>query len=433
MAANPSEASPLRGRARFPLLWCTSVLREMVDLLLMMIDAAFISVGRRTGARREYEFAAVILASPGGMNLGDQAMLESAVANLGGPVSVFLCDPHSYDIDQLGKPVDIGNWGSLLSDRTAKRFRQAYALGRRLPRDSTLFVIGADMMDGGYSPATSARIWQIAAAVRLSGARARILGFSWKGKVADRVRRAARIAIAIGVEVATRDVDSHNRFAGEIGSDALNASDIVFATPALSQANPISRTQSRPTRLNEDRPTALLNVSALISARYDYIEEHRRVVDALLTNGWEVVLLPHVWNPSSDDRVVVRALFESLESQDSVYLMSEALSVAEERALLSTVDLVVTGRMHLAVLSLLEGVVPIVISTQGKVSGLLKLFDLEDHCIDFSEGYGSRIASIVAGPRSALGDAQAKVRQRLPGVVAAAKLNFQGYERWGRS
>lgn len=400
----------------------------MVDLLLMVTDAAFVSVGRTIGGRRNQVSTAVILASPGGMNLGDQAMLESAVANLSGPVSVFLCDPNSYDLDQLGKPVDIGTWGSLLSHRNINRFRQAYALGRHLPRNSTLFAIGADMMDGGYSPATSGRIWQIAAAVRLSGARARILGFSWKGRVADRVRRAARIAVALGVEVATRDVDSHDRFANEIDSVTLNASDIVFATPPLALGNPISRIQSLLSKLDTDRPIAVLNVSALIAERYDYLEEHRCVVDALLTNGWQVILLPHVWNPSSDDRVVVRALFESLESRDSVHLMSEALSVAQERTLLSTVDLVVTGRMHLAVLSLLEGVVPIVISTQGKVSGLLKFFDLEDHCIDFSEGYGSRIASIVAGPESTLREAQGKVKKRLPGVVAAARLNFRGYE-----
>src|SRR5690606_17317169 len=104
----------------------------------------------------------------------------------------------------------------------------------------------------------------------------------------------------------------------------------------------------------------------------DQTSGYRQAVSRLVATGHKVVVLPHVIRASGDDLAACRAIWEELSDQErkDVVLVEDLLKPAQVRRLAAGAALIVTGRMHLGVIGLSQGVPAIVVATQGKVEGL---------------------------------------------------------------
>lgn len=105
-------------------------------------------------------------------------------------------------------------------------------------------------------------------------------------------------------------------------------------------------------------------------------------------------------------------------------VVSELLRPLQVRKLAREAEAVVTGRMHLSILALSVGTPAIVLSTQGKVSGLMTRVGHPEWCVEPVPGMSKDAIAALRGALSPVG------RESLTGkpaeLAAVAKANFEG-------
>lgn len=107
------------------------------------------------------------------------------------------------------------------------------------------------------------------------------------------------------------------------------------------------------------------NDDAHISAWADII--------ARMMNEWgaSVVMIPHVQDPGSDDRVAATKVWRQLGFDSRITLAGGDLSASEFKGILSTCDMVVAERMHAAIGALSTGVPTVPIGYSIKAEGII--------------------------------------------------------------
>ena len=193
--------------------------------------------------------------------------------------------------------------------------------------------------------------------------------------------------------------------------------------------NPATTDRRAPCSEATDGPLAIVNVSALVGRGLDQTVEYRAVIDHLLDTGYRVVLLPHVSRPNSDDIAscerVYDAVSEGRTDSSRLLLVLHLLPPATIRGLTALADLVVTGRMHLAIMALGNGVPAITLATQGKVEGLMQLIGIPQLCVEPREGMAARVIEVIEMVRSDASVA-ARLKDELPRIRTLARRNLDG-------
>jgi polysaccharide pyruvyl transferase WcaK-like protein len=370
----------------------------------------------------------ILVAPPGEGNIGDQAMIEAYLENVSWPVKILvrrssdvrIPPQHAWRAQLV--PIPHLVYG------TSKLHRQAMVpLAPALDGALSLTVVGADIMDGAYNVRASARRADVASLARSLGIDARILGFSWNGHANVGVRRSLARAGRLGTRLQLRDPISSARARNDSFENVVDVADAVFAAHTSS---PLAKTEYlgvAPGRY------AVVNVSALVGRRFDQTTEFALIVTALLKSGLEVVLLPHVVRRSGDDASACKALFDRLHESHGanprIILVARLLTPAEVRGLCAGAEIVLTGRMHLAVQSLFHSVPAVALSTQGKVAGLMRLFELQELCVDPGDGLAERMIPIVQKVLTDPRHYRDHLTLRLPEVQRLAALNFLALPR----
>ncbi len=367
--------------------------------------------------------AHVLLAPPGEGNIGDQAMVEAFLENVSGPVQILVRGPADVRIPPQhawrAQLVPIPH----LIYGTARVHRQAMVmLARTLDCALSLTVIGADIMDGAYSVRASARRADVASLARSVGIDARILGFSWNGHANIGVRRSLARAGRLGTRLQVRDPISSARARANRFENVVDVADAVFAARTSSAVAAKEYLGATPARY------AVVNASALVGRSFDQTMEYVRIVTALLESDLTVVLLPHVVRHSGDDAAACRAVFDRLTevsgTDPRVVLVKRLLTPAEVRGLCAGAEIVLTGRMHLAIQAMFHNVPAVALSTQGKVAGLMRLFDTEELCVEPGIGLSARIIPVAGAVLADRDRYRAHLAARLPEVQRLAALNF---------
>lgn len=380
--------------------------------LLAAVDRLLLS-GRSVAGPRDAPHH-VLLAPAGGGNIGDQALVEAFIENVDGRVSVVCRRPADYSIDD--ERVRVVPLLSLVYGDLVGHVRDVRAF-RALLRTATSFsVVGADVMDGGYGYRASANRANLARRVAEIGIDARILGFSWNGSPHPVALRAVRAAARRGVDTIVRDPRSAARARADGIEPVVDGADIVFLA---------RRTDPETAAAWADRvtgPLALVNFSGLVPSDGG-LEPYVDVVRTLRERGHGVLLVPHVSRPGADDLPICAAVADLFADDPDVVLVDRLLSPAAIRGLTSRARLTVTGRMHLAVMSLMHGVPAVTVATQGKVEGLMDLVGSPGLCVP-SDRIGADLARITADSADAAEDLSHAITAHLDEVRALAGRNL---------
>lgn len=388
----------------------TSGLPGLVDLRIAR--AAFATTPRVP--RRH-----LVLPPPGGGNVGDQALVEAVLENLAGPVTLLVRDADDVPLSPaLRSTVELLPAPDLVYGTGAAHRSAVAAFGRTLASASHLLVLGADVMDGRYSLPASVHRATLATAAARAGVDTRVIGFSWS---ADARLAAARALVAAGnsgVRLLVRDPDSAAR-ARRAGMRVTDAADVVFA------ARTVDSSAADELLGGVDGPVALVNVSGLLARRFDQLDDYATVVDALLSRGLHVLLVPHVQRATGDD-VAACAEVAQRVGPGRVRTVPSLLGPAQVRGLTARAAVTVTGRMHLAVMSLMNGVPALTLASQGKVEGLMTLVGAPELCLPARPGFSAAAVEVI--DRCLPGDSPVRtaIRAALPAVVRLAEGNFAG-------
>jgi len=360
----------------------------------------------------------LLVAPPGGGNIGDQAMVEAFLENTVGQVVVIT--RHDDDInlpDAQRHRVVVEALPGLVYGDGAEHRASVRRFAALVATAASVSVVGADIMDGAYNPRASTRRADLAGFAREAGVDARILGFSWNGRADAGALRALRRADRAGTELLLRDPVSARRAGEDSLRNVVPVADMVFA------ARSIDMGESERLLGSEPGPYAVVNASGLVARAIDQVPEYATVVRSLLGEGMRVVLLPHVVRHSADDAAACAAVAERV-ADDRVMLVDRVLAPAEVRGLCKGARLVVTGRMHLAIQAMWSHVPAVTLSTQGKVEGLMRLFDTDDLCLEPGAGLAERMLPLLRSIEADRDSYVARLRDRMPGVRELAARNF---------
>lgn len=296
------------------------------------------------------------------------------------------------------------------------------------PRDwDAVVAIGADVMDGFYGAEPVRERVALLSAAADAGIPAALVGASLNADPSSEALAALR-ALPARVPLRMRDPHSAERARELLGRADLTA-DLAFRMPpdASSAGAAIAWVVHR--RLRGMRVVGL-NANALVGtvvpSEADVADAHAELVSSLLAvPGIAVMLLPHDRRPAADDVVLLaevrRRLHPALHDRCR---LETGLGAAATKAVCAALDLVLTGRMHLAIAAMSCGVPALCMEYQGKVAGLYAHLGLEG--MTFGPG---DLAAPVALAHRALGvmhdpGVPRRLRTRVPEVMRLAAANL---------
>lgn len=362
-----------------------------------------------------------ILTPTGAGSLGDQAMVDAATCAL----------------TAMGRRVVIG------LDDFETRFPAARPMGTgKLPvlaglagmalRARHAGLIGADVLDGVYNIHIVFKRLRVLRMLHRFGVRTRIFGSSWSETPAEPV--IAFLRKARWLDLHARDPISQARMEAALDRPVTLVADLAFllhpeirAPEAQAAARWIAaRRVAGATILGvnlsgltlRDRPDHGIGAAAGLVARW--LE-----ADA----GRVVLLMPHDRRPGMvGDTEVLTGLHRALADRfaDRMHLLPDTLDAWDLKALAGLVDLVLTGRMHLAIAAMGMGTPALCMVYQGKFEGLMAQFNVDSLTMtldDLLTEKGCQQLHHVTGRRMELA---AQLKARLPAVLDLSRKNFEG-------
>ncbi len=359
-----------------------------------------------------------VLAPPGAGNIGDQALVEAFLHNVDGGIALMVRDPGDFEIPaETRARVEVLTMPDLVYGSVLSRARAVFSLRRHLSAMTSFSIVGADVMDGAHNSMASLHRWSLANAMAKRGVPTRVLGFSWNERPHRNSLRALA-AVSREVVLCVRDPLSFSRIQRAGGSQGILVADMVFSlSPGVPSA---ARSRVTDGSIPEvDSKTVLVNVSGLVAKSLSQLDEYRVLVDGLLDDGWNVVVIPHVSRPGGDDVPACRDLAE-LYPSTRLTLIDAILPPLEVSELAAAAAMVVTARMHLGVLAIARGTPAVIVSTQGKVDGLVDLAQGYAVAVNPTAGMGANLLAAVrqlGGPAGRDPELPAKLR-------SLARANF---------
>lgn len=338
----------------------------------------------RAGARA----GTAIVCPPGGGNIGDQALVESAAWNSASPVTLVVRSESNYGIPGwlTDKNVNTLELPQLLYGVKPSHFRDVLRFMAIARRSKSVVFIGADIMDGRYSAAASVNRWSLALLASACGADTSVLGFSWNASPSAS-SQAGLLKADGDAALWVRDPVSLQR-TRELGASRVRmCADIVFAHPVLQLPSECGQLPESIDRFTQSGDYAVVNASGFIGSDNHIVVQYRAIVEMLREAGLSVVLLPHVMRGFSDLDCLRQFHLEDGRS----LLIDSLLSPAQVAALARGARLVVTGRMHLAVLASLVRTPVLTLATQGKVDGLYELLERPEWVLDSRSDFSKQV------------------------------------------
>lgn len=369
----------------------------------------------RPGTRHQ-----VLLAPTGGGNIGDQAMVEAYLENVPGDVVIIARHVSDVDVPEAHRErVRLVGLGSLVAGSYRRDDADLRTFCELLDGARGFSVIGADMLDGAYSYRRSVQRTSLATYAARCGIPTRILGFSWNAAPDRRCLDELAAAADAGVRLLARDPVSVERLRASGFTDVVETADLVFAARTLDD-----RVRAE-LRRGRDGPYALVNASSLVARKVDQLGEYERIVTFLRARGMDVILVPHDSRPTSDDVAECRKVYGAMAG-DGVYLVGELLSPAQIRGLTRSARIVVSGRMHLAIMSLYNAVPAVTVSTQGKVEGLMRRAGVENLMVELRRGFGHEALAVLDDVLAREQAVRDTLREGVAGLKTLASRNFVG-------
>jgi len=380
--------------------------------------------------------AALILppAQPG--SLGDQAMLRATLTTLRqagfnriGILTYEQADRYTTDSDiQHHQLKDYLGFG--LEEGLMRFILQAQAY-------THFYLIGADVMDGHYSPKETLAKIELARLAERCGLSTSLLGFSFNAHADTACVNALR-ALPTTVAMYARDPVSQRRLSKLLGRDIAPSADLAFLL-----APNVARLEVRAflDRLNELKATGRILLGINVAYLILGTAPTEAQVGKLLRQIREVVLATAAQHPNitfiffshdkrglMNDSILAKRLADSLHgelAENQLILPPEPLESDEIKALCAPLDGAFTCRMHFGIACLSQGVPIVAIGYQGKFEGLMERFGLMNMLLPDANALNpDKIAILIEYLITERAQLKASVLEKLPDILHLAACNF---------
>jgi polysaccharide pyruvyl transferase WcaK-like protein len=247
-----------------------------------------------------------------------------------------------------------------------------------------VFVIGADLIDGNYGEIWGAKLLIAADIAARLGIPVSMLGFSFNNNPSDLIV-AILNELHKNVILNVRDEMSLERFHRLTTACGFIVADSAFMLPAEIHPSVEATASWIEERRRIGRRVVAFNIHPMLFPRASREQIKNLVaksadalseVSKLRSVSW--LLLPHDFRAELGDDICLRPIMDRLATQlgDDICYFDGEHEASVLKGVAGTPDGIVTGRMHLAIAALGQGVPTAGITYQDKFEGLFRHFDL---------------------------------------------------------
>ena len=263
--------------------------------------------------------------------------------------------------------------------------------GRTLRGYDQLFVIGADCIDGYYSPSLSRRLLEIAAFATEAGCEGIVCGSSFNVAPSELVVKTMG-KLPSRMKIFARDPRSFARIETICAATVRQAADLAFLLKPSSESIPVTSSWVTSERAANRLLLGLNIASAFLGAKRkgeipELIKRFAEAIGFLLESRPDVsiILVPHDVRGENSDLRLCRAVMAKVATRERIHLFDEALDPKALKAVAGLLDACVTCRMHFGIACLGSGTPIGVIPYQNKFEGLFDLFGISPPVLDSSQ------------------------------------------------
>lgn len=303
---------------------------------------------------------------------------------------------------------------------------------------SYVVLLGADCMDGHYSPLLSLTLLNLHDLfARTPGMESRLLGFSFN----DKPYRPLCFAfnhVADNAIINLRDSVSYDRFRRKVSIQIGLVADAAFMLQPDCHFEGFKNldTWIRARRGMSERIVIGFNFHPMLR-NYAGVEEIK--VDALiLARNLEIilqekpnvdfVLIPHDNRSRLTDNLMLEVIYSYLHQkqlQDRVYYDAVVYRAPQLKAICSLIDGLISSRMHLAIAALGQGKSVMAASYQGKFEGLFQHFRLPStYLLNPDVFISDAMIPVFYSYLDHLRELASQVEKMLPSVVQLSQKNL---------
>lgn len=412
-----------------------SIVKEQVLSSLLDTYASVLKVFKQTTARNQSRSALFLPPDDPG-SLGDEAMLAASMKRLAqqGIKHIGIVNVKSSvaweNLDSIAETINLRNYFVHNSWKARFRFVQM------ISRYDRFYCVGADVMDGFYSDNRTLRFIELVAIAAKTGANATILGFSFNEKPTPNAVRALANLPAC-VRICSRDPVSYQRLTQHLQRPVDLVADVAFLLEPA-QNSDLAMGVSTWVRQQQNSKRVVIGVNAnslhLKSLpQFGFDDLIRLYADALIelfSNQPSIsfLMIPHDFRGEESDVSLAEAILERLPIEMKPYCMQvpTPCSAAEIKYMCADLDLVFTGRMHLAIACLGQGVPVVGLTYQGKFEGLFDHFNLQGMTIAPEKAFQpGNLATFLAGAIAKRENTRQRIQSKLQSVNELAALNLK--------
>lgn len=305
-------------------------------------------------------------------------------------------------------------------------------------KPSHVVLLGADCMDGHYSPLLSLTLLNLHDLFsRTPGIESRLLGFSFN----DKPYRPLYFAfdhIGDATIINLRDPVSYDRFRRKVSIHAGLVADAAFMLQPDYHFEGFKRLESwiRVRREIGKRIVIGFNFHPMLR-NYSGVEEIKSDALVLAHNlerilqerpDVDFVLIPHDNRSRLTDNLMLEVIYSYLcqkQWQDRLYYDAEVYRAPQLKAICSLIDGLISSRMHLAIAALGQGKSVMAASYQGKFEGLFQHFKLpETYLLNPDAFISDAMIFVFYNYLNYLEELTNQVKKMLPSVVRLSQKNL---------
>ena len=296
---------------------------------------------------------------------------------------------------------------------------------------SHFIVMGADVMDGAYGIINSTQRLRFLKLAIKKGLKTAITGCSFNGTKNDEIRNLLIDAERSGSVIHAREKISHFRLKEFLKSPLLVA-DLAFKVDVTKYEEPNSiakiKEQAEEWKKNNG-PIIGLNLCGWHIKNKDQF--FNKFLDALLAaneslGSMALVLIPHDTREEvGSDLATLEELRNRISEKIKIIgLPSDIHTGIDAKQAVACCDILLTGRMHLAIAAHDQGVPAVSFAYQGKFEGFYDLYKMKSEWIVTYEDPDLAVQKIADALRKKY-ELKAKIVSARKEVRVAADLNFK--------
>jgi polysaccharide pyruvyl transferase WcaK-like protein len=387
--------------------------------LLIFFTSAFSLFGLRKNNKEPMCFLAV-----GDGNMGDRALLESCVANL--PNSTLFVG--TGDTEALFSKVGLSDnrirvLTSLYGLPAHKHLLNLLSLSKVLSKSSRIFIVGADNLDGAYSNLLSALHWNVAIAGTYANTEVTMLGFSWNTEPSKMAVKLKVLAQMRGVILCARDSLSADRLRTGSSEEIIHTADLVFSTKYFAKLE-----NDEQEEVSNSKKIAIIAGTQMrgLNREEPFEPEDFRPILEAIGSSYEIHLVPSVARSRQNEPEILRSVMDHFKTQFNIRHHATVPTPNEFFSLCQSAKLLVTFRMHPAVIAMQALLPTLMFEYQGKMLGLAEDMGVKEFVIAHSEPMESGVPAITK-LKKMNDQTRIVLEANLSGQRRRSDLNFKPY------